>query len=70
MLNIRIDNPEIEKSIKQTYGEDSNTIAKAFFEFIKQQRNRQDIGISIQELESGKGIPLDDVIRDISSKYE
>ena len=70
MLNIRIDNPEIEKSIKQTYGEDSNTIAKAFFEFIKQQRNRQDIGISIQELESGKGTPLDDVIRDISSKYE
>ncbi|MEW5992840.1 MAG: hypothetical protein AB1744_00395 [Candidatus Zixiibacteriota bacterium] len=70
MLNIRIDNPEIEKSIRQTYGEDPNTIAKAFFEFIKQQRNKQDIGISIEELRDGKGIPLGDVIRDISSKYE
>lgn len=70
MLNIRIDNPEIEKSIRQTYGEDPNTIAKAFFEFIKQQRNKQDIGISIEELRDGKGIPLGDVIQDISSKYE
>lgn len=70
MLNIRIDNPEIEKSIRQTYGEDANTIAKAFFEFIKQQKNRQDIGISIEELQNGKGIPLDDVIRDVSSKYD
>ena len=70
MLNIRIDNPEIEKSIRQTYGEDPSTIAKAFFDFIKQQRNKQDIGISIEELRDGKGIPLGDVIQDVSSKYE
>jgi len=70
MLNIHIDNPELEKSIKQTYGEDDASIARAFFEFIKQQRNRQDIGISIEQLQNGEGIPLSHVIRDISVKYE
>ncbi len=30
MLHIEIDNPELEKSIKQTYGENSSSIAKAF----------------------------------------
>lgn len=70
MLNIRIEDPEIEKSIKQTYGEDPNTIARAFFEFVKQQKIKQDIGIAIEEIDDGKGIPLDEVIQDISGKYE
>lgn len=66
MLNIHIDNPEIEKSIKQTYGEDSASIARAFLEFIKQQRNMQDIGISIEQLQNGEGIPLGDVFDNIA----
>jgi len=37
MLNIQIDNPELEKNIRQTYGDDSQLIANAFLEFIRQQ---------------------------------
>ena len=70
MLNIHIDNPELEKNLKQTYGEDTKSIARAFFEFIQQQKTKQDIGISIEQLDAGKGIPLADVMNDIRAKYE
>jgi len=70
MLNIHIDNPELEKDIKQTYGDDTRSIASAFFEFIRQQKIKQDIGVSIEQLESGEGISLGDVMKDIRSKYE
>ena len=70
MLNIQIDNPELEKSIKQTYGEDISAMANAFSEFIQQQQIRQDIGVSIQQLEAGEGIALSDVMKDVRSKYE
>ncbi len=70
MLNIHIDNPELEKSIKQTYGDDSQSIARAFFEFIQQQKIRQDIGVSIKQLEAGDSVSLEDVMRDIRATYE
>lgn len=70
MLNIHIDNPELEKNIKQTYGDDTRSIARAFFEFIHQQKIKQDIGVSIEQLESGEGISLGDVMKDIRAKYE
>lgn len=70
MLNIHIDNPELEKNIKQTYGEDTKSIARAFFDFIQQQKIKQDIGISIEQLDAGKGIPLGDAMKDIRAKYK
>lgn len=70
MLNIRIEDPEIEKNIRQTCGNDPNVIATAFFDFVKQQKIKKDIGISLEEIADGKGIPLSEVIRDISNKYE
>lgn len=70
MLHIEIDNPELEKSLKQTYGDNSNSIAKAFADFIQQQKIKQDIGISIEQLDAGEGIPLNQAINEIRSKYE
>ncbi len=70
MLNIEIDNPEIENSIKQLYGENTVTITNAFVEFIKQQKNKYDIGISIKELDQGESIDIATVVEEISSKYE
>jgi len=54
MLNIQIDNPELEENIKQTYGDDVQSMASAFGEFIKQQRIRQDIAVSIKQLDAGE----------------
>ncbi len=70
MLHIEIDNPELEKSIKQTYGENSSSIAKAFADFIQQQKIRQDIGVSVAQLDAGEGIPMAQVINEIRTKYE
>ncbi|MEE9492434.1 MAG: hypothetical protein V3W04_03505 [Gammaproteobacteria bacterium] len=70
MLNIQIDNPELEKSIKHAYGDDTKSIAIAFSEFIKQQQIKRDIGISIKQLDSGEGIPLSNAVSEIRAKYE
>lgn len=70
MLNIQIDNPELEKNIRQTYGDDSRSIANAFLEFIKQKSITQDIGISIKQLDAGESIPLAEVMEGVRSKYE
>ena len=70
MLTINIDNPELEQSIKQTYGNDKQTLARAFMEFIQQKKIKQDIDISIQQLDDGEGIPMEDVFKDIKSRYE
>ena len=56
MLNIQIDNPELEESIRQTYGGDVRAIANAFAAFVREQRIRQDVGISISQLEAGAGM--------------
>ncbi len=70
MLNIHIDDPELEKSIKQTFGEDTRSIARAFSEFIQQLRIKQDIRVSIEDLDAGKSVPLGEGINDIRKKYE
>jgi len=70
MLTIYVKDPEIEKSIKQTCGDDPHIIARAFAQFARQQRINQDIGVSIEEIGEGEGIPLATVISDIRSKYE
>ena len=69
MLTINIDNPELEQSIKQTYGEDKQTLAKAFMEFIQQKKIKQDIEISIQQLDAGESIPMEDVMKDSNKQY-
>ena len=70
MLNIHIDNQELEQAIKQTYGDDTKSLARAFFEFIQQKKIKQDIGVSIEQLQSGEGIALRDMMKDIRGKYE
>ena len=70
MLNIQIDNPEIENNIKQIYGDNSGMLMNAFFEFIQQQKIKQDVGVSINQLDNGEGILLNDVIDDIAFRYE
>ncbi len=70
MLNIRIDNPELEKSLKQCYGDDSQSIAKAFLKFVQQENIKRDVGISIEQLDAEEGVPLSEVMREARKKYE
>jgi hypothetical protein len=70
MLSIEINNPEIEENIKQLYGNNKQLIASAFADFIQQLKVKQDIGISIAQLDAGEALPLQDVMQSIRQKYE
>ena len=70
MLNIQINNPDLEKSLKQVYGNNTESMAQAFLQFLQHQEIQQDISISIRQLDAGEGIPLNNAIQDIRSKYE
>jgi hypothetical protein len=70
MLTINIDNPELEQSIHQTYDSNKQSIVKGFMEFIQQQKIKKDIGTSIQQLDAGECMPMEDVFSKITAKYE
>ena len=70
MLSIQIDNPEMEKSIKQVFGDNEALIGSAFMEFVHLQKVKQDVGISIKQLDSGESKSLKNVMGDIRAKYE
>jgi len=70
MVNIQINNPDLEKSLKQVYGNNTESMAQAFLQFLQHQEIQQDISISIRQLDAGEDIPLNNAIQDIRSKYE
>jgi len=70
MLNIEIDNPELEESLKQLFGNNQQSIARAFAEFVHQRKIKQDIGVSIAQLEAGEGLSLNETMQSIRQKYE
>lgn len=70
MLNIEIDNPELEANLKQLFGNNQQSIAYAFAEFVRQQKVKQDIGVSIAQLEAGEGLSLRETMQSIRQKYE
>lgn len=70
MLNIEIDNPELEENLKQLFGTNQQSIARAFADFVQQRKIKQDIGVSITQLDAGEGVPLQHVMQSIRQKYE
>lgn len=70
MLTIEMNNPEIEESLKQLYGTHKQSIANAFADFVQQRKIKQDIGVSITQLEAGEVVPLHDVMQAISDKQK
>lgn len=65
MLNIEIDNPELEESLKQLYGNNQQSIASAFADFVQQRKIKQDIGVSIAQLATGESFSLHQVMQSI-----
>ena len=70
MLNIEINNPELEESLKQLYGNNKQSLVTAFADFVQQRNIKQDIGISISQLDAGEALPLQDVMQALRKKYE
>jgi len=70
MINIKIDNPELEREIRQSFGEDTQSLAAAFVDFLHQYQIRRDIEVSIEQLDKGQGIDMKQAIGEIRAKYE
>ena len=70
MLNITIEDSLLESNLKQAFGEDTKSITKAFSEFIQGYKIKQDIKVSIEQLDADGGLPLAEAVADIRSKYE
>ncbi|MGR9117533.1 MAG: hypothetical protein ACU85E_17445 [Gammaproteobacteria bacterium] len=68
MLNIEIDNPELEANLKQLFGNNQQSIARAFAKFVLQQKIKQDVEMSIKPLDAGEGLSLTLVVQTIRNK--
>lgn len=68
MLKIHIDDPELEKSIRSAYGDNPKSIARAFAAFIQQEQLKDDVRVSVQQLENGEAIPLRTVMQDLRAR--
>lgn len=70
MINLQIDNKELEEQLLRRFGQDTESIARAFLEFLRQERIREDIEVSVSQFEAGEGTPLRAVMQEIRAKYE
>lgn len=70
MLKTHSNNPNPETILKKANGDNSQSIDKAFLDFTYQQEIKQDVRISIEQLDTGQDISIEKVIRDIRAKYK
>ena len=70
MLNLQINNIELEEQLLRRFGQDTESIARAFLEFLRQERIREDIDVSVSQLAAGEGVPMRAVLQEIRAKYE
>jgi len=65
MINITIDNPDIEQILQQTYGNNHSRLIKEFSQFVRATKIKDDISISIQQLEQGECVKLADAFAQV-----
>lgn len=70
MLNLQINDPELERNLIQTYGDNKQSIIEAFTQFIKNQNIKNDVAISKKQAINGEFIELDTVFDSICDKYK
>lgn len=70
MINITINNPDIEQILQQTYGNNYSRLIKEFSQFVQATKIKDDISISIQQLEQGESIKLADAFSQVKRNYE
>jgi len=70
MLNIQIDNPALEADLKQTFGDNPQSVARALAEFVQAKRISDDIRVSVAQLEQGQVLDSVDVFNSIRARYE
>jgi hypothetical protein len=70
MLKFQIDNHEIERSIQERYGNNTNVLVEDFISFLQERRIKGDIAVSIEQIEKGQSKPILMVMDELRQKYE
>jgi len=70
MLKFQIDNSELEETIHKEFGDNTDNLVREFVSFLKEKQIKEDVSVSIEQLNQGKGIPMSAVMEDLRSKYE
>jgi hypothetical protein len=70
MLKFQIDDIELEETIQQNYGENTDVLVKDFAQFLKQRQIKEDIAVSIKQLDKAEGMKIAGVMEVLRSKYE
>ncbi len=70
MIHLEINNPELEKTIQQTFGNDQESLVLAFTEFLHKKKIQKDIQVSIQQIEQKKVLTLERTFEQVRSRYE
>jgi len=68
VINLSIDNPEIEDFVKNEFKGDANSLVSSFVEYIKLQKIKNDIRISIKEFERGEFLEIDESFNRVLEK--
>ncbi|MGE4399791.1 MAG: hypothetical protein AB7D29_09750 [Campylobacterales bacterium] len=69
MLSIRIDNPELEGFIQDEYKGDDSSLVRQFVEFLKLQKIKSEVKVSIDELDKDDIVEFKEAFRRATAKY-
>ena len=65
MLKFQIDDNELEETIHNNYGENTDSLVRDFVSFLREKQIQNDVSISIEQLKQGKGIAMPFVMEDL-----
>ena len=69
MLSIRIDNPELEGFIQDEYKGDDGSLVRQFVEFLKLQKIKSEVKVSLDELDTDDIVEFDEAFKQATAKY-
>jgi len=70
MLKFQIDDSELEETIQNNFGNNTDRLVQEFISFIREKKIKEDVSVSVEQLNQGKGIPMSVVMEDLRNKYE
>ena len=70
MLKFQIDDSELEETIQNNFGNNTDRLVQEFVSFLRTKKIKEDVLVSVEQLNQGKGIPMSAVMEDLRNKYE
>lgn len=69
MLSIQLNNHELESFIQDEYRGDEKTLMRQFVEFLRFQKIKREVEVSIEELDRDEFVGIDEAFEMATAKY-